>query len=213
MTRIRTLSLVIVAASLLMACGGAGTNTGTSSGTTSSTSAFVVKIDGKDVPVEIKSGWEAGSEYSEFSGPGGKVTLKTGLQEIALRNYEYDPKKNYGAIKMDDEKLTAPGQIRVVITLWDEKGTTDKNTPIKPATYASDHKDSMSLSAVTVQFFGEGKDEVKGLSFSGGTLNKGEVKITSVTGGTVTGEIDVSGTSGEKDFSVKGTFTAKIYRP
>ena len=217
MTKIRTLGLVIVAASLLTACGAAGTstgpNTGINSGTTSSKPAFEIKIDGKDVPMEIKSAWQAGNDYSEFSGPGGKVTLTTGLQEFALRNYEYDPKKNYGVIKMSNEKLTAPGQILVSFALWDEKGTTDRKTPLKPATYTSDHKDSMSLSNLQVYIFGEGKDQLEGLSFSGGTSNKGEVKITSVTGDTATGEIDVNGQSNGKEFSVKGKFTAKIYRP
>lgn len=210
---------MLILATLVASCGGAGSGggaspgAGASSGATSPTSDFEIKIDGKVVPLKIESGWQAASDYSEYSTPGGKPTLTTGLQVFALRNYEYDPKKNYGAIKLDNEKLTAPGQMRVVIILWDEKGTTDRKTPLKAATYASDHKDSMSLNAVTVQSFAEGKDQVNGLSFSGGTPNKGEVKITSVTNDTASGEIDVSGTSGGKDFSIKGKFTAKLFKP
>jgi major membrane immunogen (membrane-anchored lipoprotein) len=218
MMKIRALSLLIVAASLLAACGSTGTNTntisGTGSGKTGSTPEFEIKFDGKDVPMEIKSGWQKGNDYSEFAQPGGKPTLTTGLQEFALRNYEYDPKKNYGVIKMANEKLTAPGQILVSIVLWDEKGTTDRTTPLKVGTYASDHKDSMSLSAVTIYMYGEGKDQIEGGSFSGGTPNKGEVKITSVANDTATGEIDVNIKSPSgKDVTVKGKFTAKMYKP
>lgn len=216
MTKLRALCLIIIVASFLTACGGAGTqtDTGPGSGPISLKPELEVKIDGKDVPIEVKSGWQSTTDYNEYAAPGGKPTLTTGLQEFALRNYEYDPKKNYGAIKMSDEKLNAPGQVLVAITLWDEKGKTDRKTPLKAATYASDHQDSISLSAVTVYIFGEGKDQIEGLSFSGGTSNQGGVKITSVAGDNATGEIDVAGKSPSgKDVSVKGRFTAKIYRP
>lgn len=67
---------------------------------------------------------------------------------------------------------------------------------------------------MTVYVFGEGKNEVYSVDLGGGSPdNKGEVKVTAVTGDTVTGEIDASGKANGKDVSVKGTFTAKIYKP
>ena len=219
MAKIRTLCLIIFAASLLASCGGAATKTGAGAGVDSGSAGprpeLEVKIDGKDVPFEAKSGWQSTTDYNEYAAGGGKPTLTTGLQEFALRNYEYDPKKNYGVIKMSNEKLAAPGQVLISFTLWDEKGKTDRKTPLKAATYASDHKDSMSLSNLQVYIFGEGKDQIEGLSFSGGVPgNKGEVKISSVTNDTASGEIDVTGKSPSgKDVAVKGKFSAKIFRP
>lgn len=114
----------------------------------------------------------------------------------------------------DNEKLSAPGQVLIFFALYGEKGTSNEKTPVKVATYKDDGKESTSLSTVTVYVYGPGKDEVSSLSLGGGSPdNKGAVKITAVSGDTVTGEIDASGKANGKDVSVKGSFTAKIYQP
>ena len=192
--------LLLIGASLLFtACGGAGT----------SKSAFAVKIDGKDVPLEVKSSWEMTKDFTDYSDPKKPTTA---LYWFALRNYAYD--KPNGTIIFDNEKLTAPGQVLVFISLYGDKATTNEKTPVKVADYKGDGKYSTSLSTVTVYLFGAGKDEVYSVDLGGGSPNnKGEVKINSVTGDTVTGEIDASGKANGKDVSVKGTFTAKIYKP
>lgn len=200
MKKLLLLIPLLVGASLLFAaCGGSGT----------SKPAFAVRIDGKDVPLEVKSSWEMTKDYTYYSDPNKPTTA---LYWFALRNYAYD--KPNGAIIFSNEKLTAPGQVLVFFSLYGEKATTDEKTPVKVATYKGDGKESTSLTVVTVYVFGEGKDEVASLSLGAGSPdNKGEVKITSVTGDTVTGEIDASGKANGKDVSVKGTFTAKIYTP
>jgi hypothetical protein len=199
MTRTKTLCLVIAATWLLAACGGAGT----------SKQGLAVKIAGKDVPLEVKSSWEMNKDFTDYSDPKKPTTA---LYWFAIRNYAYD--KPNGTIIFDNEKLTAPGQALVFVSLYGEKATTDEKTAVKAATYPGDGKYSTSLSTVTVYGFADGKTEVASLSIGPGSPdNKGEVKITSVTGDTVTGEIDASGKANGKDVSVKGTFTAKIYKP
>lgn len=183
---------------LLPACGGMGT----------SKPSLAVKIAGKDVPLEVKSSWEMTKDFTDYSDPKKPTTA---LYWFAIRNYAYD--KPNGTIIFDNEKLKAPGQVLVFISLYGEKATTDEKTAVKVADYKGDGKYSTSLSTVTVYVFGEGKDEVSSLSIGPGSDNKGDVKITSVTGDTVTGEIDASGKVNGKEVSVKGPFTAKIYKP
>jgi hypothetical protein len=195
----KKLLLLIGTTLLLTACGGLG----------SSKSGLAVKLDGKDVPLEVKSSWQMNKDFTDYSDPK-KAT--TALHWFAIRNYAYD--KPNGTIIFDNEKLKEPGQVLVFISLYGEKATTDEKTPVKVASYPGDGKYSTSLSTVTVYFFGEGKDNVVSLSLGPGSPDaKGEVKITSVTGDTVIGEIDASGKANGKEVSVKGPFTAKIYKP
>lgn len=183
---------------LLTACGGVGT----------SKQGLAVKMDGKDVPFEVKSSWEMTKDFTDYSDPKKPTTA---LYWFAIRNYAYD--KPNGTIVFDNEKLTAAGQVLVFVSLYGEKATTDEKTPVKAATYPGDGKYSTSLSTVTVYVFSDGKTDVASLSIGPGSPdNKGEVKITSVTGDTVIGEIDASGKANGKDVSVKGPFTAKIYK-
>jgi hypothetical protein len=199
MMKIRTLCLVIAATSFLAACGGAGTKS----------TAFEIKVDGKDVPMDVKSSWQMTKDYTDYSDPKKPTTA---LYWFAIRNYVYD--KPNGTVMASNEKLTAPGQVLVFFSLYGEKATTDEKTPVKVAAYKGDGKYSTSLSTVTVYVFGEGKDQVYSVDLgSGSPDNKGEVKIISVTGDTVTGEIDASGKVNGKAVSVKGTFTSKIYKP
>ena len=193
--------LLLIGASLLFsACGGVGTP---------AKPALAVKVAGKDVPLEVKSSWQMSKDYTSYSDPNKPTTA---LYWFTIRNYAYD--KPNGTIMFDNEKLKAPEQVLVFFALYGEKATTNEKTPVKVATYKDDGKQSTSLSTVTVYVFGEGKDEVASLSMGAGVPgNKGEVKITAVTGDNVTGEIDASGKANGKDVSVKGTFTAKIYQP
>lgn len=200
MKRVPLLTLLVAGASLLFsACGGSGT----------SKSGLEVKLAGKDVPLEVKSSWEMTKDFTDYSDPKKPTTA---LYWFAIRNYAYD--KPNGTVIFDNEKLTAPGQVLVFISLYGEKGTTGEKTPVKAATYPGDGKYSTSLSTVTVYVFNDGKTETASLPIGPGSPdNKGEVKITSVTGDTVTGEIDASGKANGKDVFVKGPFTAKIYKP
>jgi predicted small secreted protein len=201
----KLLTLVLIVTSVLLAaCGGSG---GAGTGA-SSKPALEVKLAGKDVPLDVKSSWQMTKDYTSYSDP---KTPTTALHWFTIRNYEYD--KPNGTIMFDNEKLKAPGQVLVFFSLYGEKGTTDEKTPVKVGTYKDDGHSSTSLSTVTIFVFGEGKDEVASLTMGAGVPgNKGEVKITSVTSDTVTGEIDAIGKANDKDVSVKGTFTAKIYK-
>ena len=201
MKKILLPALFLIMASLMFAaCGGAGK---------SSTPALAVKIDGKDVTFEAKSSWEMAQNYTDYSNPQKPTTA---LYWFALRNFAYDEPNS--TIMVSNEKLTAPGQLLVFFSLYGEKATSTEKTPLKVMTYSGDGKYSTSLAVVTVYVHGATKDEVYFVDLGGGSPdNKGEVKITAVTGDTVTGEIDASGKANGKAVSVKGTFSAKMFKP
>lgn len=201
--------MVISACLLLTACGGSGSNTGGGSTGADSKPAFEVKVDGKVVPMEVKSSWESQNSYTAYSQ---EPPPTTALHQFAIRNYAYD--KPNGSIMASNEKLSAAGQVLVFFTLYGENGKSDEKTPVKVATYNGGGTMNTTLGRVLVYMYGEGKDDLRIIAFdSGSTDNKGAVKITSVTGDTITGEIDASGKPDGKDVSVKGPFTVKIYNP
>lgn len=201
--------LFVIAGMFLTACGGSGTNSGSGSGSIDSKPAFEIRIEGAVVPMEVKSSWESQNSYTGYSQTPPPTTA---LHQFAIRNYAYD--KPNGSIMASNEKLSAAGQVLVYFTLYGENGKSDEKTPVKVTTYNGGGTQNMTLERVLVYRFGEGKDDLRIIAFdSGAANNKGSVKITSVTGDTITGEIDVTGKHDGKDVSVKGPFTAKIYKP
>jgi len=198
------LLLIICVCLLVLACGNKG-----GPGGADSKSAFEIKIEGTVVPMEVKSSWEAQISFTDY---GQNPSPTTALYQFAIRNYAYD--KPNGSIMASNEKLSAPGQVLVYFTLYGENGKSDIKTPVKVATYTGGGAMNMTLGRVLVYRYGDGKDDLKIIAYdSGSASNKGSVKITAVTGDTITGEIDASGKSDGKDVSVKGPFTVKIYKP
>ena len=101
-----------------------------------------------------------------------------------------------------NKPLTADDQLRVEFSLIGEQGTNDK-APLKAGTYSAKADRFMKLETVGIISRKGGADNKVWLER--GTLT-GEAKVTSVSGDTISGDVDLSsGTT-----SIKGPFTAKI---
>ena len=193
----RKLWLVVCAGLLLTACGaGTSTDSGGKSSSSGSSQKLELKADGKNSALEVKSGVMQVSAQ-DSSDPNAKAAI----YGFTLANYDLD--KSSELMKT----LSKPEETRVYFKLYGDKGS-DKNTPIKVGTYRADAKefpmyDPTSLAIFTVA---DGKQSVALSQNSPAIDTKGEVKITSVEGDTVKGEINI--TTGDK-IAAKGNFTAK----
>ena len=101
-----------------------------------------------------------------------------------------------------DKPLSSEDQVRAVFSLVSDQGTTDKS-PLKTGTYSAKADKFMKVEDVAIVSRKAGTDNTGWLERS--TLT-GDAKVTSVSGDTITGEVDLS--SGA--VSIKGPFTAKI---
>ena len=192
--------LILIFASLwLTACGAAGT--GTSTGP--SAPKLDVKVGGKDSTLNVKSGAVYYSAMA-FTAPD-KPTVKTSIHTIYLANFEMDT--TTGPAWMN-KPLTAPDQMRVDLSLTGEDGTNEKS-PFKVGTYSAQTANVNGVRSASILTFADGKQtetRFESLMSLGGKGANGEVKITSVSADTVSGEVNLS----EGDKSIKGTFTAKL---
>ena len=103
-----------------------------------------------------------------------------------------------------NKPLTSDDHVRVMFNLVGDQGTKE-DAPLKAGTYSAKADKYMKVETVgTVTR--KGGTEAKNW-FDRGSLS-GQVKITSVSGDTASGEIDV--TAG--DSVIKGSFTAKILK-
>lgn len=198
----KTLFLVIGLSIFLTACGAAGTNPGggaSNAGTSTAVggSKLDVRAGGKDSTLNVKSG---GASFSgmNYSIPG-KPATKASIHTIHIANYELDG-------KAPATVLTTPDQMRVDIRIIGEEGTWD-TSPFKVGTYDPKAELFNKVSNITIVTFADGKQvETR---FDNSSSNKkidGDVKITSVTADTVSGEVNLT----EGDKSVKGPFTVKL---
>jgi hypothetical protein len=205
--KIRTLCLVI-AASLLTACGGASTGSSgslvESNGPAKLTATFPTYVNGawKDVTQELVV-TQGSVQVLEITPKTGS-SLKVVDYKIVSSNYETDP------LKFEFPKKE--GDIKVTINVVGDKDAT-LTTPLKAGTYeASQLSDGENLFGKTwhilIQYFEGGKIQSAeiGADYPKGT-RKGFVKINSVSADKLTGEIDLA--MSEKG-SVKGTFFAKL---
>ncbi|HEX8846899.1 MAG TPA: hypothetical protein VF791_19815 [Pyrinomonadaceae bacterium] len=194
----KKLWLVICAGLLLAACGGSGTSTDTgSSSGAGGAQKLELKADGKDSTMEVKSGVMQVTAQ-DHSNP----EYQAAIFNFTLANYEL---KTNGDLA---RTLTKPEETRVYFKLYGDKGT-DKNAPLKPGTYKADAKSFPMYDPTSLAIIGsaDGKQTVALSQNSPANDTKGEVKITSVEGDTVKGEINImTGSS----IAAKGSFTAKI---
>ena len=123
------------------------------------------------------------------------------VYNIHAANYELDGGR-FGASL--NNPMPADDSLRVVFSLVGEVGTTE-NSPLKPGTYSAKADKYMKVETVGIVTRKNGT-EIKNW-FDRSTLN-GEVKVTSASGDSASGDIDV--TAG--DSVIKGSFTAKILR-
>jgi hypothetical protein len=188
----RTLLLVIGASLFLTACGGAGLGT--------SSAKLDIKVGGKASTLTVKSG--AVSYGNVISTAPGKPNIQTFAHTIYIANYEMET-SDPGWMR---KPLSAADQMRVDIQLTGEEGTKEDSS-FKVATYSAKADKFNSVRFVRINAFADGKQTETDFdtSFSHEKMN-GEVKITSVTADTVSGEVNLT----EGDKSIKGTFTAKL---
>ncbi len=148
-----------------------------------------------DMPVRSSYAFAVTKTFSDISG---KMTTAASYRVYAA-NYELDA--NNFSITMD-KPLASDSQLRVVFGLVGAEGSTEKSPP-PTGTYSAKSDRYMKLEDVAI-VSRKGNGDAR-LWLGRSTLN-GEVKVTSVTGDEVNGEIDL--TSGET--SIKGPFKAKM---
>ena len=133
-----------------------------------------------------------------FTDTSGKITTAV-VYNIHAANYDLDGGR-FGASL--NNPMPADDSIRVMFSLVGEEGTKE-NSPLKAGMYSAKADKYMKVETVGIVTRKNGT-EIKNW-FDRGALN-GEVKVTSVSGDSASGDIDV--TAG--DNTVKGSFTAKI---
>jgi hypothetical protein len=135
-----------------------------------------------------------------FTDTSGKMTTAV-VYNVHAANYDLDGGR-FGASL--NNPMPADDSIRVMFSLVGEEGTKE-NSPLKAGTYSAKADKYMKVETVGIVTRKNGT-EIKNW-FDRAALN-GEVKVTSVSGDSASGDIDV--TAG--DNTVKGSFTAKILR-
>ena len=121
------------------------------------------------------------------------------VYNIHVANYDLDGGR-FGASL--NNPMPADDSIRVMFSLVGEEGTKE-NSPLKTGTYSAKADKYMKVEAVGIVTRKNGT-EVKNW-FDRSTLN-GQVRVTSVSGDTASGDVDVMA----GDNTIKGSFTAKI---
>ena len=101
-----------------------------------------------------------------------------------------------------NKPLAADDQIRITFSLVGDQGGNEKS-PLNAGDYSAKADKFMKVEDVSIVTRKDGKDDT--LWFERGAIN-GTVKVTSVSDGTVAGDVDL--TSGES--AIKGPFTAKV---
>jgi len=101
-----------------------------------------------------------------------------------------------------NKPLAADDQIRITFSLVGDQGGNEKS-PLKTGDYSAKADKFMKVEDVSIVTRKGGQDDT--LWFERGAIN-GTVKVTSVSDGTVAGDVDL--TSGES--AIKGPFRAKV---
>src|SRR4030081_1311867 len=150
-----------------------------------------------DKVMPVKSGY-AFAVTKTFTDTSGKISTAPSYRVYAA-NYDLDG-GNF-ALTLN-KPLTADDQVRVVFSLVGDQGGNEK-TAAKAGTYSAKADKFMKVEDVAIVARKAGTDNTGW--FDRSTLT-GDAKVTSVSGDTITGEVDLS--SGA--ISIKGPFTAKI---
>lgn len=191
----KTILLALCASLIFSACG------------VGKKSSIEITYDGRQIPFETKSAWIT-AQNAIYGGNVQASDKNHALRWISLRNYDYEVTRALGA---NEGKLTAPEQVKLFLSIHDEAGTNEK-TPIKPSNYSGANDGPMEFEFLNLTIFKDGKEESYQVSL-GGQPNKGEsfVKINSVSGDSVTGDLNVNVKAKDRVLTIKGPFTAKIF--
>lgn len=180
------------------AAGGGTASTGSTTTTTAATApaGFSLKADGKDLTMSVKSGVMRVGEQKVK-----EVKDSHALYMFTLGSYDLT-----NGTELSKE-LTTAGDVRVSFQLLGAPGS-GKETPLTPGTFTTETGapgfDNQMWSIATVA---DGKQKMAMAQDFPMTDTKGQVKILSVEGDTVKGEIDIKTST---TLAVKGSFTAKI---
>ena len=178
------LTAALVLSLLLAGCGGQG--------------GLHVKVAGAgDREVPARPGYTFATTKT-FTAIDGKMTTAPAYR-IFVASFDLDAS---GKGRTLAAPLTAEGQVKLDFSLVGDEGGNDK-TALRPGDYSARADKFRKVESVMVSTAGGGK-ESKFIFDRNAT--EGSVKINSVSGDTVTGEINL--TSGEN--SIKGPFTARI---
>lgn len=173
----------------------------------SSKSTIDIKLDGQEIPFQTRSAWITAQEAIYGTSVPGEQNHA--LRWITLRNYDYEVK---GALQANEGKLTAPEQVKLFLSLHDVPGT-NKDTPIKVSTFNGASKGPMQFEFINLTIFKDGKEQSFRVSLSGqANAQQSQVKILSVSDDTVTGEVNANVKTDGKVLTIKGPFTAKIFK-
>jgi len=193
--KMKKLFIIICAALFFTAC------------SNGSKSTIEIKFDGQQIPFETKSAWIT-AQKAIYGGNVNASDKNHALRWISLRNYEFEVTRALGA---NDGKLTAPEQVKLFLSIHDEAGT-DEKTPLKPATYSGANDGPLEFEFLNLTIFKDGKEESFQVSLGGQPYKQESfVKINTVTGDAVTGELNVNVKAKDKILTIKGPFTAKIF--
>jgi hypothetical protein len=177
----------IIGACLILACnnGGGGNN------------LHVKSAAAGEKDLAIKTAF-ADPVTKSFTDTSNKITTAV-VYNIHAANYDLDGGR-FGASL--NNPMPADDSVRIMFSLVGEEGTKE-NSPLKTGTYSAKADKYMKVETVGIVTKKNGT-EIKNW-FDRSSLT-GEVKITSVSGDSASGDIDV--TAG--DNTIKGSFTAKI---
>jgi len=178
--------LVLACAVLLVGCSKSGGN-----------QLHVKSAAAGDKDVATKSAF-ADPVTKTFTDTSGKMTTAV-VYNVHAANYDLNGER-FGASL--NNPMPSDDSIRVMFSLVGEEGTKE-NSPLKAGTYSAKADKYMKVEAVGIVTRKNGT-EIKNW-FDRSTLN-GEVKVTSVSGDSASGDIDVNA----GDNTIKGSFTAKI---
>ena len=156
---------------------------------------LALKTDGKDLSMEVKHGVMGMSEL-------GRSDPK---ENQANYNFEL---RNYVPAAGSTEGLEKSGDFIIGFQLVGPLGSSNKGTPLAPGTYATEPPAPFFVS-YGMQTLVDAKRVFYNASNLPRGSTKGHVKITSVEGDTVKGEIDIATLD---KHAIKGSFTTTIVR-
>lgn len=187
-----TTTFLLIGALLMGAACGAG----------SASNALTLNYpDGDNKNLEAKSGYfyPGTKTFTGISGPG-SVAQST-VWHIYIANLALDPSSGTRTL---EAKLASEGDVKIAFTLTGEEGT-GRDMALKIGSYSPQAKHFLKVENVSIRAFEGGKENRHIFSDSKMT---GEVKITSVSKDSISGEIDLV----EGDKAIKGSFTAEVYK-
>ncbi|MEZ5425973.1 MAG: hypothetical protein R2747_06905 [Pyrinomonadaceae bacterium] len=195
MNRRFTKITILLAGSLFWAaCGGLG------SGGPGTLTLKYPGTEKQEMPVKSGGFYTSTKSWSKS----GQVS-KSASYFICVADHEIDMSR--GAISIGGP-VKSEGETKVCFSIDGEENTDDK-TPLKTGTYGPAKRGEgfafTSVSSASIRTFKDGKEVKKFLNESKST---GEVKITSASGDSISGEINLN--DGENE--IKGNFSAKAFK-